>query len=98
MTKPVSLLERAIAFVVVQCASDRGVDCTTAREPTCLPPCPAAVKAAGGQVLEGGSGVRVGGWTITSHKGPITGAPPPPLPPSAGLSPAACLALPAALL
>ncbi len=34
----------------------------------------AAVKAAGGSVLEGGNGVRVGGWVISSHKGPITGA------------------------
>ncbi|KAL4446807.1 hypothetical protein ABPG77_008051 [Micractinium sp. CCAP 211/92] len=31
-----------------------------------------AVKAAGGSVLEGGNGVRVGGWVISSHKGPIT--------------------------
>lgn len=40
----------------------------------------AAVKAAGGQVLADGSGVSVGGWTITTGHGPITGAPP-PLPP-----------------
>lgn len=39
----------------------------------------AAVKAAGGSVLEGGNGVRVGGWVISSHKGPITGALLPPL-------------------
>ncbi|PSC73022.1 TIP41 isoform X1 [Micractinium conductrix] len=32
----------------------------------------AAVKAAGGAVVENGNGVRVGGWVITSHKGPIT--------------------------
>ncbi|KAL4434081.1 hypothetical protein ABPG75_000522 [Micractinium tetrahymenae] len=31
-----------------------------------------AVKAAAGSVLEGGNGVRVGGWVISSHKGPIT--------------------------
>lgn len=38
------------------------------------PPLPAAVKAAGGHVLDAGNGVRVGGWHISSHKGPITGA------------------------
>lgn len=31
-----------------------------------------AVKLAGGTVLEGGNGLRVGGWVISSHKGPIT--------------------------
>ena len=31
----------------------------------------AAVAAAGGEVLPGGAGVRVGGWTVTSSKGPI---------------------------
>ena len=51
--------------------------------PRPAPAPPAAVKAAGGQVLEGGAGVRVGGWAITSRKGPISGAPPPP--PSARL-------------
>ena len=42
---------------------------------------PAAVKAAGGQVLPNGSGVAVGGWTITTGHGPITSAPPSPPPP-----------------
>ncbi|KAL4856069.1 TIP41-like protein [Chlorella vulgaris] len=31
-----------------------------------------AVKAASGEVLEGGNGVRVAGWAISSGKGPIT--------------------------
>jgi hypothetical protein len=37
----------------------------------------AAVKQAKGQLLEGGNGVRVGGWVIATRKGPITRAPPP---------------------
>jgi hypothetical protein len=46
-------------------------------QPTAL----AAVKAAKGEVLEDGSGVRVGGWLITTHKGPITRASLPACPP-----------------
>eukprot|EP00887_Chlorella_sp_A99_P003428 scaffold7.g3428.t1 len=33
---------------------------------------PIAVKAAGGGVLEDGSGISIGGWTVRSGKGPIT--------------------------
>lgn len=35
-----------------------------------------AVKAAGGSVAEDGSGVALGGWAVSTHKGPITGASP----------------------
>lgn len=42
--------------------------------PACLP---AAVRAAGGEVLQGREGIRIGGWTVETASASITRKPPP---------------------